>query len=73
MLNPFSFAKCNRHMKHKWGEMSLIVAAALHSLGKLANIFLKDKVSFWPFRIKRGSKNKSMQALVLTIQPQKEK
>jgi hypothetical protein len=45
MLNPFSFAKCRRHMKHRWGEMSLMFAAALQSPGKLANKFRKDTIS----------------------------
>jgi len=40
-------------MKHKCGDMSVTVAAALHSLGKLANISLKDTISFSPFRMKR--------------------
>lgn len=40
-------------------------AAALHSLGKLANIFLKDTISFWPFRIKKGS-NKKVNARIRT-------
>ena len=50
MLNPFSFAKCNRHMKHKCGDMSIIVAAPLHLLGKLVNICLKDTTSFLLFK-----------------------
>ena len=60
-------------MKHKWGEMSLIVAAALHSLGKLANTVLKDTVSFLPFRMSKRLKTKSMQELELTIQQQRQK
>lgn len=36
-------------MKHKWGEMSLIVAAAWQSLGNLANVCLKDTDSSWSF------------------------
>jgi hypothetical protein len=34
-------------MKHKWGEISFIVAAALQSLGKLAKRSLKDTASSW--------------------------
>lgn len=56
MLSSFSLAKCNKHMKHKCGVMSVTVAAALHSVGKLANISLKDTISFSPCRMKSCSK-----------------
>lgn len=49
MLKLCSLAKCNRHMKHRWGEMSLIVAAALQPLGKLDKRPLKDTVFSWSF------------------------
>lgn len=47
MLKPCSLAKCSRQMKHRWGETSFIVAAALQSLGKLAKRSLKDTASSW--------------------------
>lgn len=42
MLKPCSLAKCSRHIKHRCGEISLIVEAAVQSLGKLDKRFRND-------------------------------
>ena len=44
-LRLCSFAKCSKQIKHRCGEMSLVVPAALQSSGKLANSSLNDLFS----------------------------
>lgn len=58
--NPCSFARCNKQIKHRWGDIASIDADDLHSFGKAAKMFLKDAPSctLWceSFRIKMSDK-----------------